>query len=124
MSGKDPSSRAGDGGRRLQPRLGAALLVALAVPLPVSHRRSPPARSDPAVGNGRGRVPLKQVGNFDPPVYANGPKGAKGLLFVVERPGDPRRQGRRQARRAFLDIRDKVSSGGERGLLSVAFARS
>ncbi len=52
-----------------------------------------------------------------------GPKGANGLLFVVEQPGVIRvvRDGKKLDR-PFLDIREIVESGGERGLLSAAFS--
>jgi len=68
-----------------------------------------------------GGVALKKVGTFDTPVYVTGAPGFPKLLFVVEQPGrvvvlkDGRRAG------TFLDIRDIVEDGGERGLLSVAF---
>jgi glucose/arabinose dehydrogenase len=68
-----------------------------------------------------GGVALKKVGAFDSPVYATGAPGFPKLLFVVEQPGrvvvlkDGRRAG------TFLDIRDIVNYGGERGLLSIAF---
>jgi glucose/arabinose dehydrogenase len=68
-----------------------------------------------------GGVALKKVGSFDSPVYVTGAPGFPKLLFVVEQPGrvvvlkDGRRAG------TFLDIRDLVNYGGERGLLSVAF---
>ena len=68
-----------------------------------------------------GGVALKKVGTFDSPVYVTGAPGFPKLLFVVEQPGrvlvlkDGRRAG------TFLDIRDLVNYGGERGLLSIAF---
>jgi glucose/arabinose dehydrogenase len=68
-----------------------------------------------------GGVALKKVGSFDSPVFVTGAPGFPKLLFVVEQPGrvvvlkDGRRAG------TFLDIRDLVNYGGERGLLSIAF---
>jgi glucose/arabinose dehydrogenase len=68
-----------------------------------------------------GGVALKKVGSFESPVYATGAPGFPKLLFVVEQPGRivVVKGGRRAG--TFLDIRDLVNYGGERGLLSVAF---
>jgi glucose/arabinose dehydrogenase len=74
-------------------------------------------------GASRGRsVALKRIGRFDAPVYVSGAPGFPRLLFVVEQSGRVQvlRGGRRQ-RRPFLDISGRVLSGGERGLLSIAF---
>jgi len=67
-------------------------------------------------------VALKKVGSFDAPVYVTGAPGFPHLLFVVEQPGRivVLRNGHRLSK-PFLDLRDEVSYGGERGLLSVAF---
>jgi len=69
-----------------------------------------------------GGVALKKVGSFDTPVYVTGAPGFPKLLFVVEQPGRVvvLKGGRRAG--TFLDIRDIVEDGGERGLLSIAFA--
>jgi hypothetical protein len=71
----------------------------------------------------RGGVGLQKVGKFDEPVYVTSPPGDRRHIFVVERGGRIRVlvNGKRRAR-PFLDIHAKVSSGGERGLLSLAFA--
>jgi glucose/arabinose dehydrogenase len=63
------------------------------------------------------------VGRFDSPVYVTAPPGDRSRLFVVEQGGriQVMRNGRRLSR-AFLDISDEVRSGGEQGLLSMAFA--
>ena len=52
----------------------------------------------------------------------HGPRGAGGLVFVVEQEGTIRmiRDGKKLSG-TFLDISDRVLAGGERGLLSVAF---
>lgn len=65
---------------------------------------------------------LKQIGEFEAPVYVAAAPGAKKLLFVVEQPGVIRvlRKGR-VLERPFLDLGDLVQYGGEEGLLSVAF---
>ncbi|HMJ73449.1 MAG TPA: PQQ-dependent sugar dehydrogenase [Solirubrobacterales bacterium] len=67
-------------------------------------------------------VGLKQIGSFESPVYVTGAPGFPKLLFVVEQGGTVQvlRNGRKQAR-PFLDVHDLISSGGERGLLSIAF---
>jgi glucose/arabinose dehydrogenase len=68
-------------------------------------------------------VKLVKVGSFSSPVYVTGPRADASRLFVVEQAGRIRvmRDGR-ALDRPFLDIRGEVESGGERGLLSMAFA--
>ena len=82
------------------------------------------ATSSPAEEQARGGgVALRTVGTFDSPIYAHGPKGARGILFVVERDGEIKvlKKGRRRG--TFLDIKNLVSCcESERGLFSVAFA--
>jgi glucose/arabinose dehydrogenase len=74
----------------------------------------------PTAGGSAG-VRLARVGTFDEPVYATAPPGDRARLFVVERPGRivVVQSGRR---RTFLDISSLVTSGGEQGLLSMAFS--
>ncbi len=69
-----------------------------------------------AAGTG---VRLVKLGSFDTPVYATSPPGDRRRVFVVEQAGRIRIVGRK---RPFLDLRGKVTAGGEQGLLSVAFA--
>ncbi len=58
---------------------------------------------------------------LDHPVHLTAPAG-DARLFVVEQPGRIRIIARgRLLARPFLDLTDRVSDGGERGLLSVAF---
>jgi glucose/arabinose dehydrogenase len=67
-------------------------------------------------------VALDRVGMFEQPVYVAGAPGFPRLLFVVEQEGRVRvLRGGRKLGRPFLDIRGLVSTGGERGLLSIAF---
>jgi glucose/arabinose dehydrogenase len=70
------------------------------------------------------RVHLEEIGRFDQPVYVHQPpSGADGQLFVVEQPGRVkvvRLDGGGES--PFLNIEGKVAAGGERGLLSIAFA--
>jgi glucose/arabinose dehydrogenase len=69
-----------------------------------------------------GGVALKKIGEFDTPVYVAAAPGFPRLLFVVEQGGRIAilDHGKELAK-PFLDISDEISSGGERGLLSVAF---
>jgi glucose/arabinose dehydrogenase len=77
-------------------------------------------RAQPAA---RRPVRLLLLGRFDQPTYLTSPRGDS-RRFVVEREGTIRVvKGRRTLRTPFLDIHDRVSLGGERGLLSMAFAR-
>ena len=72
-----------------------------------------------AAADAKPRVKVKRVGRFRSPTYVTSAPGVAGL-FVVEQGGRIRLlQGKH--RRNFLDITPLVSSGGERGLLSVAF---
>jgi glucose/arabinose dehydrogenase len=62
------------------------------------------------------------VSGLDSPVYVTGPKSEPGKLYVVEQPGVIRVIVNGKLRpQPFLDIRNRVTSGGEQGLLSVAF---
>jgi glucose/arabinose dehydrogenase len=89
----------------------AAALFALALPACGSARQPPD-----------GGVALKRVGNFASPVYVTGAPGFPSLLFVVEQGGkvEVLKDGRKLPR-SFLDVSGLISSGGERGLLSIAF---
>ena len=78
----------------------------------------------PACGSAKqpAKVGLKQIGRFDSPVYVAGAPGFPHLLFVVEQGGTVQVLNHgHKLRHPFLDIRGLVSSGGERGLLSIAF---
>ena len=59
---------------------------------------------------------------FASPVYVSAPRSEPGVLYVVEQGGEiwRLRNGVRDPA-PFLDVRASISSGGERGLLSVAF---
>jgi glucose/arabinose dehydrogenase len=79
-------------------------------------------RSDEAAASAGNGVALKQIGSFDSPVEVTGAPGFPQLLFVVEQGGRIQvlKGGRRLG--AFLDLGGLVDFGGERGLLSLAFA--
>jgi hypothetical protein len=66
---------------------------------------------------------LRRIGTFSSPTYLTAPPGDKRRLFVVEQQGTIRvvKDGHKLAK-PFLDIRNSVEAGGERGLLSMAFA--
>src|SRR3954464_15900162 len=62
------------------------------------------------------------AGSLDSPVHVTVAPGQKNTLYVVEQPGRIRTVVSGKLRAApFMDIRSLVVSGGEQGLLSVAF---
>jgi len=80
---------------------------------------APPA--PPAAPGQEGLRMVEVARGLDSPVHLAAPPGDP-RLFVVEQPGRIRViENGELLREPFLDIRDRVSSGGERGLLSVAF---
>jgi glucose/arabinose dehydrogenase len=81
------------------------------------------AASAPATATARRGVRLKKIGSFQAPVYVTAPRGDRHVQFVVEQAGRIMivRNGRKLST-PFLDITGKVTSGGEQGLLSMAFA--
>ena len=95
-------------------RIFAALFLALAA---VTH----PAMADEVTLDGTG-IALETVATgFDSPVYLTAPPGDP-RLFVVEQTGRIRIiDGSSVLPAPFLDIADQISSGGERGLLGLAF---
>ena len=73
--------------------------------------------------SGGGRLRLATVGRFNAPLYVASPPGDRRRLFVVEQGGRIRVvRGGRVLRRPFLDVSSQVVSGGEQGLLGLAFA--
>ena len=92
-------------------RLAVLTLVALVAALCLAAAQ--PADAKP-------RVKLKRIGRFHSPTYVTSAPGIGGVV-VVERGGRIRLvEGRK--RRTFTNISGSVSTGGERGLLSVAFS--
>ena len=96
---------------RTSPSAGASA-PAVPGPSPNAARWNPPALALSAV-----------VSGLDRPLWVGGAGDGSGRLFVVEQAGTIRviRNGR-LVDRPYLDLRDRVSSGGERGLLGLAFA--
>ena len=79
-----------------------------------------PAQGTAAAGRG---VRLVKVGDFQSPLYVTAPPGDRRRIFVVEQAGRiVVVRGGRTLAKPFLDIRSKVTAGGEQGLLSMAFA--
>jgi len=77
------------------------------------------ATRPPATAAARG-VRLLTVGRFDQPTYVAAPSGDRRRRFVTEREGRVvMLRGRRRS--TFLDIAARVQTGGESGLLSIAF---
>jgi glucose/arabinose dehydrogenase len=73
-------------------------------------------------GNGRGLRLVEVVSGLDSPTHVAAAPGEPDRLYVAEQPGRIRvLEGGRLLRRPFLDIVGDVTSGGEQGLLSVAF---
>jgi len=62
------------------------------------------------------------VSGLDSPVYATAAPGAPDTLYVVEQPGRIKTVQNGRVTGTFLDITSRVKSGGEQGLLSVAFS--
>jgi glucose/arabinose dehydrogenase len=78
---------------------------------------------EPAAPAQKRPVRLLRLSSFDEPTYLTAPRGDR-RRFVVERAGTIRIvQGGRVLGQPFLDISDRVTTGGESGLLSMAFAR-
>ncbi len=76
----------------------------------------------PGSGSGRGGVKLTEVGSFDSPLYLTQPPGETEALYVVEQGGTIERVDANGEATTFLDVSDQITSGGEQGLLSVAFS--
>jgi len=98
-------------------RLG--LLVAVfSLVAPAACGSAPPAAVTKSAS-----VKLTKVGTFSSPDYVAQPPGERRRLFVLEQGGRIRvvRDGR-VLRTPFLDISSQVVSGGEQGLLGLAFA--
>jgi glucose/arabinose dehydrogenase len=87
---------------------------------PATTPEAPEAAATPSAARG---VRLRKVGDFDAPVYVTSPPGDRARQLVVEQGGRVMVvRGGRKLDAPFLDIRGQVTSGGEQGLLSLAFA--
>ncbi len=75
--------------------------------------------------DGRASLSFQQVvGGLSAPVYVTSAPGDPTTLYVVEQGGTIKIVKGGKVTGTFLDIHDRVASGGERGLLSVAFQPS
>lgn len=100
-----------------------ALLVALAAAVTTSCASAAPesGQRTERAGGAQARIQTFLRG-LAAPVHATAPANEPGRLYVVEQAGRIRVALNGRLRAApFLDIRNRVRSGGEQGLLSVAF---
>jgi glucose/arabinose dehydrogenase len=75
-----------------------------------------------ATGSERALGLTRVASGLDEPVFVTAPRSEPGRLYVVEQPGVIRVLVNGKLRPTpFLDIRDRVEAGGERGLLGLAF---
>lgn len=90
-------------------------------PATVARTAAGPAKAAKGAGAGVGGVRLQELGDFEAPLYVTQRPGSEDL-YVVEQGGTVRiiRDGRTLSE-PFLDISDRVTAGGEQGLLSIAF---
>ena len=80
------------------------------------------AARDLRIGDGRGGIAKRKIGNFASPSYVTHAPGVGHYLYVVELGGRVRAlHDGNVVGQPFLDIHTRVSTGGERGLLSIAF---
>ena len=103
----------GDGNRATARPAGGATATATAA-----------STESPATGQAaRPGLRLQRIGTFSNPVFLTAPPGDRSRLFVVEQGGRVVivRDGKKLAQ-PFLDVSGDISAGGERGLLSLAFA--
>ena len=106
----------------------AALAATLTLALPAcgsasdQDQTSQQPSGDGAAASAKKGVALKKIGSFQSPVEVTGAPGFPQLLFVVEQEGRVQVLKGGKPAGAFLDIRGLVDYGGERGLLSLAFA--
>ncbi len=103
-----------------------AALIAVTVAAPgCGEESSSPDGKDQRrqrIGDGRGGIAKHRIGSFKSPVYVTRAPRASRFLYVVQRGGTvvAVTNGHR-VRGSFLDISGRVSTQGERGLLSLAF---
>ena len=90
---------------------------------PTPTATAAPAATPEATPTAKPGLRLQRIGRFSNPVYVTAPPGDRRRVFVVEQGGKVRivRDGQTVGR-PFLDVSGQISSGSERGLLSLAFA--
>ena len=90
---------------------------------PTTSTATATATPTPTATIARPGLRLKRIGNFDSPLYVTAPPGDRRRVFVVEQGGTVRIvRGGKKLDRPFLDVSGRISTGSERGLLSLAFA--
>jgi glucose/arabinose dehydrogenase len=107
----------------MRPALLVLLLTAVAVVVACgSDSTDAPARTSTTATTAAAGVRLVEVGRFDAPVSLTAPPQDRRRVFVVQQGGTiaVMVDGRTRST-PFLDIRDRVVSGGEQGLLGLAF---
>ena len=89
----------------------------------VTAERGRTTEEPSAEGAQAGRLRLVSLGRFASPLYVTAPPTDRRRVFVVEQGGRIRViRGGQLVRRPFLDLSRLVLSGGEQGLLGLAFA--
>ncbi len=101
--------------------LGACLLV-LSLAMAAPALATPPCEAPPGYAAFPPLVLQEVARGLEAPLYLTHAGDGSGRLYVVEQAGVVRIiEGGRLRDQAFLDIRERVSSGGEKGLLGLAF---
>ena len=102
---------------------GVAVLVGVGAACAGGEEGSPAATQAVPAAPGRQALSIRRVASgLDSPTHLAATRSEPGRLYVVEQPGRIRvLEGGRLRDEPFLDIRSLVRSGGEQGLLSVAF---
>lgn len=106
------------------PRLTAlsCALALLAAGAAAGAAPAAPERGEPSATAAQSGMGLVQVGTFDQPTAIAAAPGDARRLFVLEQSGRVRVvRGGRVLARPFIDLSGRISAGGERGLLAMAF---
>jgi glucose/arabinose dehydrogenase len=107
----------------VQSRPPAVLVALLVLFAALGACGSAPAGDTTVARDAAAGVKLTRIGRFDGPLYVAQPPGDRTRLFVVQQAGKIMvvRNGHK-LRTPFLDLSSQVVSGGEQGLLGLAFA--
>src|SRR3954452_17959481 len=113
----------GRGRRALPPRTRRERALASGVALALAIAAGCGGSSSTTAEAKAGGVRLQKIGSFAAPLYVTAPPGDRRRLFVVEQGGKIKViRGAKVLSTPFLDITKLVTSGGEQGLLGLAFA--
>jgi glucose/arabinose dehydrogenase len=104
------------------PRISFNAILQLAVCFGLTVEAAACGSTEPALPQGTG-ARLQLIGSgFSSPLYLTSPPGDLARLFIVEQTGAIRViKGGTLLPTPFLDISDRISTGGEQGLLGLAF---